>query len=105
MLEPLLAEIRSKKNVCVQLREKYLKFILTKQYENEPVHDYMTRFKMNLKLLKLAEGNRVLWSETVMKVNLSYLYDCAINENDRKLLFKISSEHYEAACFLMGSHY
>ena len=41
-IEPLLSEIRSKKKVFVQLREKYIKFILKRQYENETVHEYMT---------------------------------------------------------------
>ena len=64
----------------------------------------MTCFKTNLKALKLAGGDRVLCAETVMKLNLSDLYDGATKENDRGLVIKISSEHYEAACFLMGSH-
>ena len=73
IIEPLLAEIRSKKKICAQLIEKYLKFMLTHKYDNETVHDYMTHFKANLKALKLAGGDKVLCAETVMKLKWSDL--------------------------------
>ena len=38
-IERLLAEISSKKKVCVQLQENYIKFILKRQFENENVHE------------------------------------------------------------------
>ena len=56
---------------------------LTRQYKNEMVHDYMKRFKKNLKALKLAGGDRLLCAENVMKVNWSDLYDGATEKNDR----------------------
>lgn len=51
-LEPILSEVRSTKNLCIQVRDEYIKFILEKN-DNETVHDYMVRFKANLKALEL----------------------------------------------------
>ena len=64
----------------------------------------MARFKKNLKALKLVGGDKILCAETIMKVDWSVLYNNSVDKKERELVIKMSSEHYEAACFVMGSH-
>ena len=44
-----LAGLKDKKHMSLKIRDKLLQWILTKQYYNESVHNYMTRFRANTK--------------------------------------------------------
>ena len=59
----LLSQVRAKvagknqtKNKSMLIRDKLIRFLLTKQYDNESVHDYFNRFKSNCDALSIVGG-------------------------------------------------
>ena len=104
-IEENIAGLSVRKNNCVQLREKLLQFLLTRQYKGEKPHEYMVRFKTNVRALKMVGGNLVLCHEVVMKKEYATIYDPDTDPKDRENDIKIGSKAYEAVCLLMGSNH
>ena len=100
-IEENIAGLSKEKNKCVLLREKMMTFNLTRQNENETVHDYLTRFKTNLRSLKLAGGERVIAYELIMGEELEELYQVTSNKSERDVVFAKASDTYAATCFIM----
>ena len=55
--------------MSLQIRDKLLQWLLTKKYDNESVHNYMTRFRANTKSLHIAGGNNVIVNEFIMEMS------------------------------------
>ena len=87
--------------MSLQIRDKLIQWLLTKQYDNESVHNYMTRFRKNTKSLHMSGGNNVIVNELIMDMSWEDLYK--ISGNDRTLALKNANDKFEAMCFLMGA--
>ena len=54
-----MAGKNDRRNKCVQIRDKMIKFLLTKQYDGETVHDYYNRFENNCDTLDVIGGENI----------------------------------------------
>ena len=59
-VEKKLARVTNTKNACILLRNKMVQYLTTCQYDNESIHQYMTRFMANSKALKMIGRKNVL---------------------------------------------
>lgn len=103
-VELRMAGIMPNKNDSIQLRSKLLTLLLTKQYEHESVHEYMTRFKANSKGLKMFGGDRVLCFEKLMELKYEQVMASTVTQVKKDSVINLSTEAFESVCFLMGSN-
>ena len=70
-----IAGTNERKNKCIQIIDKIIKYLLTRQYEGESVHDYYIHFKNNTNALKFVVEELVTCFGEVMDFMWTYLYD------------------------------
>ena len=102
--EQRLAGVKDVKNTLLIVRDKMIDFLLTRQFENESVHEYMNRFNQKVKTLKAIGGEFVLCNPAINGMTWDTLYDAAVLKEDRDTVMALSSEAYEAVCFITGTH-
>ena len=85
-----------------------IRFLTTRQFPDESIYQYLTRFKTNHSALEQVAGTNVLNQETLMGTTWSNLYkDFGEKDYDDSYENKVRKEGKEifmAACLIMGSN-
>ena len=79
----LVSGVVESKDEIVNIREKLINILLTKQYENKTVNKYVTHFKTNIKSIKIVGGKNVLSNEVIMDQKLMDLVE-KVTEKEKK---------------------
>ena len=72
-----------------------LKFLLTRQYDNESMHKYMTWFKANSKAVKMISRNLTLFYELIMGLEYKNIFSTDIVEKYRDSAVKLVTKAFE----------
>ena len=102
-VKKILAGVSNFKNAAVLVREKMMKLLTTKQYPDETIYQYMTRFKTNHSALEQVAGANILVYEQLMGVTWSDIYN-NYDSSSREKKCKLGKETFMAACLVMGSN-
>ena len=81
-----------------------LKYLLTRQYDGESIHDFYNRYKNNCEALSVIAGDHVTCFEKVMKITWEDLYINLLDEQDRELVVTLVRERFAAMCFILGAN-
>ena len=85
----------TKVNKRVTMHSAIYNFMLMKQYDIESNDAYLTRFKSTIQTLKIAGGDHILVSGTILGEDLNKATDTEIN---------IERERFMGMCFILRSH-
>ena len=85
----------TKVNKRVTMHSAIYNFMLMKQYDSESNDAYLTRFKSTIQTLKIAGGDHILVSGTMLGKDLNEATDTELN---------IERERFMGMCFILRSH-
>ena len=90
----IVSGLDTKVNLRVSLHAAMLNYMLMKQYPNETNDTYLTRFRSMTETLKLAGGEHILVSETLMGKKI---------EDATKAEIHAEKEKFMAVCYVLRS--
>ena len=90
----IVSGLDTKVNLRVSLHTAILNYMLLKQFQYESNDAYLTRFKSMIQTLKIAGGEHILVSTTIMGKALKDATAAEVNEE---------KEQFMAACFILRS--
>ena len=90
----IVSGLDTKVNLRVSLHTAMLNYMLMKQYSNETNDTYLTRFKGMTETLKLAGGDHILVSETLLGKKI---------EDATKAEIYAEKQKFMAICFILRS--
>ena len=98
----ILAGVNQYRNTSMLLREKLVKTITVRQFKEETVNQYVTRFKTNLNSLVQVGGEKILNFKVVMNAEWDEVYKKSPSEV--KTILAESKDAFAAACLINGAH-
>ena len=101
-IKKILAGVTNYRNGAILLREKLYRLLSTRQFPDESLNEYLTRFKNNYESLKQVAGENVVIFENL--IDMTWPDVCVLTPNEMQVKLKEGRECFLAGCLIMGAN-